>query len=107
MSSKSTSGGVRYGMVIDVDKCTGCGACSVACMSENNIGVLPDETDKIRSITWLRVYQIDNKKPYPDTQIAFFPSGLASIAPAPMATTRPAYRSARPRPRTAIPRPAS
>lgn len=73
MSSKSTSGGVRYGMVIDVDKCTGCGACSVACMSENNIGVLPDETNKIRSITWLRVYQIDNKKAYPDTQIAFFP----------------------------------
>ncbi|MEW5914658.1 MAG: menaquinone reductase iron-sulfur cluster-binding subunit QrcC [Thermodesulfobacteriota bacterium] len=64
---------VRYGMVIDVDKCTGCGACAVACMSENNVGVLPDETDKIRSITWLRVYQIDNGKPFPDTEVAFFP----------------------------------
>jgi molybdopterin-containing oxidoreductase family iron-sulfur binding subunit len=42
-------------------------------MSENNIGVLPDETDKIRSITWLRVYQIDNGKPYPQTEVAFFP----------------------------------
>ena len=63
----------RYGMVIDLDKCTGCGACSVACMSENNIGVLPDETNKIRSITWLRVYQVDNGKPYPDTQVGFFP----------------------------------
>ena len=41
----SDTSGIRYGMVIDVDKCTGCGACSVACMSENNIGVLPDETD--------------------------------------------------------------
>lgn len=71
MSSKHS--GVRYGMVIDVDKCTGCGACSVACMSENNIGVLPDETNKVRSITWLRVYQIDNGRPYPDTEIAFFP----------------------------------
>ncbi len=64
---------VRYGMVIDVDKCTGCGACSVACMSENNVGVLHDETDKIKSITWLRVYQIDNGKPFPDTEVAFFP----------------------------------
>ncbi len=71
MSSKES--GVRYGMVIDVDKCTGCGACSVACMSENNIGVLPDETNKVRSITWLRVYQIDNGRQYPDTEIAFFP----------------------------------
>lgn len=64
---------IRYGMLIDVDKCTGCGACSVACMSENNTGVLRDETDKIRSITWLRVYQIDNGKSFPDTEVAFFP----------------------------------
>ncbi|MCB2188532.1 MAG: 4Fe-4S dicluster domain-containing protein [Deltaproteobacteria bacterium] len=65
--------GYRFGMLIDVDKCTGCGACSVACMSENNIGVLPDETDKIRSITWLRLYQIDNGAPFPETEVAFFP----------------------------------
>ncbi len=63
----------RYGMVIDIDKCTGCGACSAACMSENNIGVLPDETDKVRSITWMRIYQIDNGKPFPHTEIAFIP----------------------------------
>ena len=66
-------GKYKFGMVIDLDKCTGCGACSVACMSENNIGVLPDETNKVRSITWMRVYQIDNNKPYPDTEVAFIP----------------------------------
>ncbi len=27
----------KYGMVIDLDKCTGCGTCMVACMSENNV----------------------------------------------------------------------
>jgi len=69
----SGEGKFKFGMVIDLDKCTGCGACTVACMSENNVGVLPDETDKIRSITWIRVYQIDNGKPYPQTEVAFIP----------------------------------
>ncbi|MBU4259334.1 MAG: 4Fe-4S binding protein, partial [Proteobacteria bacterium] len=27
----------KYGMVINLDECTGCGACMVACMAENNV----------------------------------------------------------------------
>ena len=61
-SSHGPTSGIKYGMVIDLDKCTGCGTCSVACMTENNVWVLEDESDKIRSITWLRVYRIENGK---------------------------------------------
>ncbi len=63
----------RYGMAIDLDKCTGCGACAVACYSENNVFTRADESNKVRSITWLRLYRFDNGKPYPETQEAYLP----------------------------------
>ena len=66
-------GKYKYGMVIDLDKCTGCGACVVACASENNVTVRPDESDKERSITWLQLFKITNGKPFPHTEVSYFP----------------------------------
>ncbi|MBT4262837.1 MAG: 4Fe-4S dicluster domain-containing protein [Deltaproteobacteria bacterium] len=63
----------KFGMVIDLDKCTGCGSCMVACMSENNISFRPDETDKLRSISWMRVYKLSNQKPFPQTDLCYLP----------------------------------
>lgn len=60
-------------MAIDLDKCTGCGACSVACQAENNISFRPDESDKLRSITWMEIYQLNNGKEYPDFRFAYLP----------------------------------
>ena len=51
--SGNKSGKLRYGMVIDLDKCTGCMTCAVACQQENNVPFREDETNKVRSITWL------------------------------------------------------
>ena len=56
------NGTQKFGMVIDLDKCTGCGACMVACMAENNVPFREDETDKLKSITWMRVYKLTNGK---------------------------------------------
>ncbi|MEA2039217.1 MAG: menaquinone reductase iron-sulfur cluster-binding subunit QrcC [Thermodesulfobacteriota bacterium] len=63
----------KYGMVIDLDKCTGCGTCMVACAAENNVSVRPDESDKQRSIAWMLLYKIDNGKEFPDTETSYFP----------------------------------
>ena len=65
--------GNKYGMVINLDKCTGCGTCMVACAAENNLSVRPDESDKQHSITWMSLYKISNGKKFPDTEYSYFP----------------------------------
>ena len=63
----------KYGMVIDLDKCTGCGTCMVACSVENNVSVRVDESDKERSIAWMQLFKITNGKEFPDTEVSYFP----------------------------------
>ncbi len=71
--SEEREGKYRYGMVIDLDKCTGCGTCMVACAAENNVPVRPDESDKERNITWMQLYKVANGKAFPQTEVCFFP----------------------------------
>ncbi len=53
----------RYGMVIDLERCTGCRACVEACKVENNTPMANQ---------WMYVFRLEEGR-YPNTHIAFLP----------------------------------
>lgn len=63
----------RWGMVIDLDRCVGCGACMAACREENNVAVsTPEEAAKGRTIFWMDMLTITEGE-YPNLKRRIMP----------------------------------
>ena len=69
--------GIHWGMSIDLNTCTGCAACVVACTAENNVPVVgKKQVAKFHEMHWLRIdryYAANRKDQFEDVNVIFQP----------------------------------
>jgi anaerobic selenocysteine-containing dehydrogenase/Fe-S-cluster-containing dehydrogenase component len=84
----------RWGMAIDLAKCTGCQACVTACYAENNIPTVGEgEIRKGRELTWLRIerYWEGGEAPNEPLTARFIPMLCQQCTNAPCEPVCPVY----------------
>jgi len=80
-------------MVVDLDRCTGCEACVVACRAENNIPTVgPDQAARERAIHWIQVERYWEGE-FPDVRLRFRPVLCQQCEAAPCEAVCPTYAS--------------
>jgi molybdopterin-containing oxidoreductase family iron-sulfur binding subunit len=83
----------RWGMVVDLDKCTGCEACVTACHAENNIPTVGAQEASVgRAMHWIRVERYWEGE-YPDARLTFRPVLCQQCDAAPCEAVCPTYAS--------------
>ena len=81
----------RWGMVINLQDCIGCAACTVACYAENNVPIVgPELVGKSREMAWLwieRYYEEDTD----EVRAHFLPMLCQQCTSAPCESVCPVY----------------
>ncbi|MBW1993797.1 MAG: 4Fe-4S dicluster domain-containing protein [Deltaproteobacteria bacterium] len=80
----------RWAMVVDLDRCIGCGACTAACYAENNIGIVgQQQMVNGREMSWLSVERYQD--PHHMAKITFLPLPCQHCDNAPCESVCPVY----------------
>lgn len=82
----------KWAMAIDLDACTGCNACAVACYAENNLPVVGREKFLHgQSMHWMRIerYWEEDDREFPDQGFQFLPMMCQQCEAAPCETVCP------------------
>ncbi len=81
----------RWGMAIDLDRCTGCEACVVACHVENNIPTATEDDAAMgRSNHWIRIERY-YEGTFPDIKVKYRPVLCQQCDDAPCEPVCPVY----------------
>ena len=81
----------KWGMAIDLDRCTGCEACVVACHAENNLPLSSPESAAMgRAFHWIRVDRYYEGE-FPDIKVKYMPVLCQHCSEAPCEPVCPVY----------------
>jgi anaerobic selenocysteine-containing dehydrogenase/Fe-S-cluster-containing dehydrogenase component len=80
----------RWGMVVDLDRCIGCGACAAACYAENNVAVVGEQRlAQGREMAWLEIVRYHDERRL--QRVMFMPMLCQHCDNAPCESVCPVY----------------